>query len=73
MNRPANGKGSRHRLGKKADYDKRHDEIKWKSDYCQCSEDEMGHVMSISVLPPVYVCMKCRKEIMRHDSRNDGD
>ena len=31
MNRPANGKGSRHRLGKKADYDKRHDEIKWKS------------------------------------------
>ena len=40
MNRPANGKGSRHRLGKKADYDKRHDEIKWKSKQVKGQKDD---------------------------------
>lgn len=31
MTRPANGKGSRHRLGSKKAYDKGHDVIKWPS------------------------------------------
>ena len=32
MSRPANGKGSRHRLGSKKDFDKGHDVIKWPSE-----------------------------------------